>query len=292
MITQNIKICYYFFMIDLHSHSTASDGELSPSELVNLAIEKNLKALAITDHDTFSGLEEGKNAAKNSGLIFIPGIELNIERTRGEFHLLGLGLKEPSYSLIKICNMLQEGRLSRNQQIIEKMQQDGFPVNYEELKEMFPVPTLGRPHVAAYLVNKKIVKKRQLAFDKYLGKGRPYYVDRSAANLYDAIYAIKDSGGVPILAHPLSLYVSWGKMEETLRDLKEAGIEGLEAWHPGTRVGEALRLEEMAKKLGFFVTAGSDFHGPNVRADRKLGHTTGNRKIDDRFYTEELLSWL
>ena len=275
-------------MIDLHSHSTASDGEFSPSELVALAIEKNVNVLALTDHDTFDGIEEGKQAAKNKNITFIPGIELNIQRSRGEFHLLGLGIKEPSTSLIKICKELQEGRLSRNQQIIEKMQQEGFPVNYQELKEMFPTQILGRPHLAAYLVEKKVVKKRQLAFDKYLGKGRPYYVERRAADLYDAIYAIKDSGAVPVLAHPLSLYVSWGKMEETLADLKEAGIEGLEAWHPGTRVGEALRLEEMAKKLGFFVTAGSDFHGPNVRGDRKLGHTTGNRKIEDRFFYEEL----
>lgn len=275
-------------MIDLHSHSTASDGEFSPSELVALAIEKNVNVLALTDHDTFDGIEEGKQTAKNKNITFIPGIELNIQRSRGEFHLLGLGIKEPSTSLIKICKELQEGRLSRNQQIIEKMQQDGFPVNYQELKEMFPTQILGRPHLAAYLVEKKVVKKRQLAFDKYLGKGRPYYVERRAADLYDAIYAIKDSGAVPVLAHPLSLYVSWGKMEETLADLKEAGIEGLEAWHPGTRVGEALRLEEMAKKLGFFVTAGSDFHGPNVRGDRKLGHTTGNRKIEDRFFYEEL----
>ena len=275
-------------MIDLHSHSTASDGEFSPRDLVALAIEKNVNVLALTDHDTFDGIEEGKQAAQNRDITFIPGIELNIQRSRGEFHLLGLGIKEPSASLIKICKQLQDGRLSRNQQIIEKMQQDGFPVNYQELKEMFPSQILGRPHLAAYLVEKKVVKKRQLAFDKYLGKGRPYYVERTAADLYDAIYAIKNSGAVPVLAHPLSLYVSWGKMEETLSELKEAGIEGLEAWHPGTRVGEAIRLEEMAKKLGFFVTAGSDFHGPNVRGDRKLGHTTGNKKIEDRFFYEEL----
>ena len=279
-------------MIDLHTHSTASDGELSPTALVTLAKEKNLKALALTDHDTFNGLEEAQNVAKNTDIIFIPGIELNIQRNRGEFHLLGLGIKQPSISLEKICEKLQEGRLTRNQQIVDKMAQDGYPVNYGELLELYPAPTLGRPHIAAYLEAKKIVKKRQVAFDKFLGKGRPYYVERVAADLYDAIYAIKDSGGVPVLAHPLSLYVSWGKMEETLRDLKESGIEGLEAWHPGTRVGEALRLEELAKKLGFFVTAGSDFHGPKVRADRKLGHTTGNRKIEDRFYEEELLPWL
>lgn len=279
-------------MIDLHTHSTASDGEYSPKEIVGKAIEKKLLALAITDHDTFSGLEEAKQAAKNSELTFIPGIELNIERNRGEFHLLGLGLQEISSSLEELCNSLVDGRKDRNRIIIQKMKDDGMNVDYDELLEKFPVPTLGRPHIAAYLVEKGIVKKRQLAFDKFIGKGRPYFCDRTAAPLTDAISAIKDSGGVPVLAHPLSLYVSWGKMEQTLLELKGFGILGLEAWHSGIRVGEAMRLEELARKLGFFVTAGSDFHGPGIRADRKLGITAGGRKIEDKYYTEELLPFL
>jgi len=276
-------------MIDLHTHSTASDGQLSPTELVALAAHKNISVLALTDHDTTAGLAEAEVAARDQGIHFIRGIELNIEWPRGEFHLLGLGLQQESAGLLKICSDLQEGRITRNREIMQKMKDDGFDVSYEELVELNGDATcIGRPHVAAYLMEKKICKQRQQAFDKYLGKGRPYYVERTAADLHDAIFAIQDSGGVPVLAHPLSLYVSWGKMNETLSDLQLTGIEGLEAWHSGVRVGEAMRLEEYARKLGFFVTAGSDFHGEHIRKDRKLGYTAGMREIEDRFWEEEL----
>ncbi len=276
-------------MIDLHTHSTASDGDLTPSQLVELAHHKKISVLALTDHDTTSGLDEAQSAADSLGIHFIRGIELNIDWPRGEFHLLGLGLTKESAGLSKVCTDLQNGRVERNVQIIQKMKDDGFDVSYDELVERNGNATcIGRPHVAEYLIAKKICKHRQQAFDKYLGKGRPYYVDRTAADLHEAIWAIQESGGVPVLAHPLSLYVSWGKMEATLNDLQMAGIEGLEAWHSGVRVGEAMRLEEYARKLGFFVTAGSDFHGEHIRSDRKLGHTAGMKEISDRFWNEEL----
>ncbi|MCQ2983067.1 MAG: PHP domain-containing protein [Treponemataceae bacterium] len=276
-------------MIDLHTHSTASDGNLTPSQLVALAVQKKISILALTDHDTTAGLAEAEDAANTLGIHLVRGIELNIDWPRGEFHLLGLGLQQESKSLTDICTSLQEGRVTRNREIMQKMKDDGFAVSYEELLEFSGETTcIGRPHVAAYMIEKKICKHRQQAFDKYLGKGRPYYVERTAADLHDAIFAIQDSGGIPVLAHPLSLYVSWGKMNETLSDLQLAGIEGLEAWHSGVRVGEAMRLEEYARKLGFFVTAGSDFHGEHIRSDRKLGHTAGMREIEDRFWEEEL----
>ncbi len=279
----------YIHMIDLHTHSTASDGNLTPSQLIELAYQKHISVLALTDHDTTAGLSEGEEKAHELGIQFVRGIELNIDWPRGEFHLLGLGLKKESSSLLTITTNLQEGRIVRNKEIMQKMCDDGFPVSYEELVERNGNATcIGRPHVAEYLIEKKICRHRQQAFDKYLGKGRPYYVERTAADLHDAIFAIQDSGGVPVLAHPLSLYVSWGKMEETLTDLQLSGIEGLEAWHSGVRVGEAIRLEEYARKLGFFVTAGSDFHGEHIRSDRKLGHTAGMKEIADRFWKEEL----
>ncbi|MDE6736334.1 MAG: PHP domain-containing protein, partial [Treponemataceae bacterium] len=154
------------------------------------------------------------------------------------------------------------------------------------------VEQLGRPHFADYLVHIGVVKNRQVAFDNYLAQGRPWYAVHQGADLDAAIAAILSSGGVPVLAHPLSLYVSWGKIEGVLADLVARGIQGMEAWHPGARVGEAIRLEELAHKLGCFVTAGSDFHGAGVRADRHLGRTSGDKKIDDRFWFDELLPHL
>ena len=280
-------------MVDLHTHSTASDGEKSPSGLVFAAKESGLGVLALTDHDTVDGLEEAAEAAKEAGIVFVPGIELNIQWPTGEFHLLGLGLKEISASMKGLLASLKYNRIERNKKILAALANDGLEVTYEEFLQsqgtVHREDTLGRPHIAAYMVQKNIVKNRQKAFDKYLSKGTPFFVDFEGAELTAGVKAVLDSGGLPVIAHPLSLYVGWGKIEEVLRGIKAAGVQGLEAWHPGARENDCRRLEKMAKELGFFVTAGSDYHGPNVRADRKLGRTAGGYKIDDRYYYEELL---
>lgn len=275
-------------MIDLHTHSIVSDGNLKPIELIDYAFEKNISVIALTDHDTYDGNNQASVRAKEKNMVFVPGIELNVQWYSGEFHLLGLGLQNISLSLKEITERLQNSRDERNRTMIKKMKDDGFDVSFEEITSMFKTNCLGRPHFAEYFVEKKIVKKRQQAFDLYIAKGRPYFVERYGCDLDEAIVAIRDSGGLPVLAHPMSLYLSWGKLPGVLQDLKERGVEGLEAFHPGARVSECLRLEELGKSLGFFITAGSDFHGEKVRADRKIGHTCGGKKIDDRFWFEEL----
>ena len=268
-------------MIDLHVHTTASDGQYTPSQIIEFAHDKNIGVIAITDHDTVAGIDEGRKAAKKLGITFVPGTELNISFPTGEFHLLGLGFKQISPSLTILLDNLVKNRELRNVQIIEKMREGGVDITLEEMQADFPDTVLGRPHFAAELVKKKVVKTRQQAFDRFLAKGRPWYVQRVGSNLDEAIVAIKESGGVPVIAHPMSLYLSWGKLPDALQDFYERGVMGLEAFHPGARVTECLRLEELAQKIGFFVTAGSDFHGEKIRADRKLGHTCGGRKIED-----------
>lgn len=279
-------------MIDLHTHSSASDGNLSPSNLISYATEKNVSVLALCDHDTIQGIQEAKEEAQKKDITFISGIELNIQWPTGEFHLLGLGLQNFSEELLAVTKKLQEERNLRNSSIAEKMKNDGLAIDFAEIKAKNPSGCIGRPHFAEYLVEKKLVKTRQQAFDKYLGKGRPYYVERTGADLKEAIFAIKTSGGIPVLAHPLSLYVSWGKITGVLTELYAQGVQGIEAWHPGARVGECKRLESLGKELGFFVTAGSDFHGEKIRSDRKIGHTAGLTKIEDRFFYEELQPFL
>ena len=271
-------------MIDLHVHTTASDGQYTPAQIIEKASEKNITAIAITDHDTVAGLEEGAAAAKEHGITFVPGVELNISYPTGEFHLLGLGFKQISPSLTEILDNLVKNRELRNVQIIEKMREAGVDITLEEMIADFPDTVLGRPHFAAELVKKKVVKTRQQAFDRYLAKGRPWYVQRVGSNLDEAIVAIKESGGVPVIAHPMSLYLSWGKLPDALQDFYERGVMGLEAFHPGARVTECLRLEELGRKLGYFITAGSDFHGEKIRADRKLGYTCGGKKIEDEVW--------
>lgn len=275
-------------MIDLHVHTTASDGQYSPTEIIEKAALKNISLMAITDHDTAAGIDEATKAAKKNNITLIPGTELNISFPTGEFHLLGLGFTHISPSLQSIFNKLIQDRNNRNYQIIEKMKSAGIEISLEEIQTDFPNTIIGRPHFAAELQKKGIVKTRQQAFDQYLAKGRPMYVERTGANLDESIVAIKESGGVPVIAHPMSLYLSWGKLPDQLINFYERGVLGMEAFHPGARVTECLRLEELAKKIGFFVTAGSDFHGEKIRADRKLGHTCGNKKIEERFWLEEL----
>lgn len=281
-------------MIDLHTHTTASDGQYTPEELVYKAAEKNISVLAITDHDTISGLEEGAEACRKTGITFVPGIEINIQRPNCEFHLLGLGLNLNgiSESLDKLLKELIESRHERNEFIVSKMRSSGIKTTVEEIQAEFPDQVLGRPHFASWLTNHNYVKNRQAAFDKFLARDRPWYVERAGADLDEAVKAIYESGGVPVIAHPLSLYLSWSKIEPVLADFFERGVKGMECFHPGARVTECLRLQEIARKLGFFVTAGSDFHGEKVRSDRRPGHTCGGKIIEDKYYYEELKPFL
>jgi predicted metal-dependent phosphoesterase TrpH len=279
-------------MIDLHVHTTASDGQYTPAQIIQKAADKNIKVIAITDHDTTAGLEEAKRAGAELGVTVVPGIEINITFPTGEFHLLGLGLKEPSKSLNIIVENVIKNRFERNSMIIQKMNEDGVGLTLEELEADFPGTVLGRPHFAAELVKHGVVKTRQQAFDQYLARGRKWYVPRVCTNLDEAIVAIRESGGVPVIAHPMSLYLSWGRLPEFLTDCYEKGVVGIEAFHPGARVTECLRLEELGRKIGFVITAGSDFHGEKIRSDRRLGHTCGGKKIEDKYYFEELLKVL
>ncbi|MBQ1983880.1 MAG: PHP domain-containing protein, partial [Spirochaetaceae bacterium] len=223
-------------MIDLHTHSNCSDGDLSPEELVEYAYKKKIEVLALTDHDTISGLERASAHAQKLGIDFVKGIELGIEWPSGEFHLLGYGLSKVSQSLLDLIETLQKNREERNLRIVEKLKEIEVFTSLEELYEIFNTKNICRPHIADFLVSKKKVKTRQKAFDLYLAKGRPIYEKKVGMNLDVAIQAIKDSEGIPVLAHPLSLYVSWGKIEGVLTDLKERGICGLEAWHSGVRL--------------------------------------------------------
>lgn len=276
-------------MIDLHTHTTASDGILKPTDLVQYAFSKGVTTLAITDHDTTEGLDEGVKEAEKLGMGFIPGIEINVNWPTGEFHLLGYGLYKISTQMTDLVSFRREQRKERNLKIVGKMQADGFKVEYDDILEGVEAKGIGRPHFASYMVQKGIAKNRQVAFDKYLAKGRPWYVPQTSVDLEVALEAIKSCGGVPVIAHPLSLYVSWGKITPVIENLYERGVEGLEAWHPGVRAVEAKRLEDLAREVGMFVTAGSDFHGKLVRPDREIGHTTSSQlPIEDRFWTDEL----
>ena len=275
-------------MVDLHTHSTASDGTLSPTELAEAAHKAGLSLFALTDHDTVAGVEEAQRAGTALGIRVLPGIEISIEWQPGELHLLGLGLDPENTALCSLMHYAQEKRIERNRKIIKKFSEAGIFIDEKKLNAIAGGRVIGRPHFAQYLVQEKKAKSIQDAFLTYLAKGRPFYIEKECLALPEAIEAIKAARGVPVLAHPMSLYLSWGKLPETIARFKEEGLVGIEAWHSGARYGECLRLEALAEELGLLVTAGSDFHGEN-RKDVHLGRTTNNIPIEDRFFTDNLL---
>ncbi|MHB9292633.1 putative 3',5'-nucleoside bisphosphate phosphatase [Hollandina sp. SP2] len=267
-------------MIDLHTHSSASDGSLSPAQLVENARQQGLSALALTDHDTIAGLEEAKQEAEKSALRFIPGVEIEITWEPGEFHLLGLGIYQPSSAFLEVLAELAHLREIRNRKIIQRMREWSIQITYEDILSLSRGQSIGRPHFASLLVKRGMVKNQEQAFSQYLGRGRPFYVPKEGMEFRRAVQVIRDAGGIAVLAHPMSLYVAWGHLPNLVKDLKDQGLNGIEAWHPTAKVRSCKRLEELGKSLGLCITAGSDFHG-ETRPDRKLGITAGNIKIDD-----------
>ena len=202
----------------------------------------------------------------------------------GEFHLLGLGIR-PTGLLLETLRMLELERDRRNRLILEKIREAGIAADYSEIEAFAGTsarPLVGRPHFGAFLISRKIVKNQEQAFARYLGRGRPFYIPKKGLPFERAAALIHDSGGLAVLAHPMSLYVAWGRLPELLGRLKELGLDGIEAWHPTAKAGTCRRLEELGRGLGLYITAGSDFHG-SARPDRKLGRTAGDAKIEDRF---------
>jgi predicted metal-dependent phosphoesterase TrpH len=275
-------------MIDLHTHSSASDGSLRPAALIAAAAEQGITALALTDHDTLAGLEEAREAAERRGVRFIPGVELEITwesgtstvAPPGEFHLLGLGITQPSRSFFDALRSLMADRERRNREILVKLEEIGLKADYEELRALAGEGSVGRPHIAGLLMSRGLVKNREEAFSRYLGKGRPFYVPRQGLRFANALRIIAESGGIPVLAHPLSLFVAWGRLPGLIGELADQGLAGIEAWHPTAKPRSCRRLEQLGKDLGLYVTEGSDFHGDS-RPDRTLGYSAENRKIGE-----------
>ncbi|MDR2658515.1 MAG: PHP domain-containing protein [Spirochaetaceae bacterium] len=281
-------------MTDLHTHSTASDGNLTPSELVRAANSLGMDSIALTDHDTIDGISEAQKEAEKLNINLIPGIELDInwqykadgtpahQNCSREFHLLGLGLKTPSPAFLEMLTEIKGERTRRNLLIIEKMRCAGIDADYEELRGITSGNCIGRPHFAQYLIKLGKTRSIQAAFDRFLGKGKPFYIQKTGVDFKRAVCAIHESGALAVLAHPATLYVSWGRLPDILEELKEQGLDGIEAWHPAATERACQRLAAIGKKLDLLITAGSDFHGEK-RPGRRLGYTGGGHKIENSF---------
>ncbi|MGL4524857.1 MAG: PHP domain-containing protein [Spirochaetia bacterium] len=265
-------------LFDLHTHSTASDGTDSPTQLVQHAHDAGCVVLALTDHDTLAGLEEARQAAKPLGLNLISGVEIEIEWPHhGEFHLLGLNLNQNTQALEMLLKTLQESRIERNKEIISLMQKNNIDIDYVTLEQMYPKTVIGRPHIAKYLLEKGYVKQYQQAFDRYLAYGRPFYIPKKGLELSSAVQAIHLAGGKAVIAHPSSLFLSWKNLDLQLPEFKEKGLDGLEAYHSTCTDVHSQRFVELAHAHGMHYTGGSDYHGKEIKKMGRLGYSNKGR---------------
>jgi predicted metal-dependent phosphoesterase TrpH len=259
--------------VDLHTHSTASDGTFAPADVVRLAHAANLSGLALTDHDTVAGLPTAAAEAARLGLAFLPGIEISaIPPTEGgTLHILGYGIDPASPVLAEMTRALVEARDTRNPRIVARLRDLGIDITMDEVLAEAKGGVIGRPHIAALLVKKGVVPTMKHAFDEYLGQGGKAYVDKERLSPRDAIAHIRQSGGVAVLAHPVQLRTTNdAQLERVLKDLVDLGLEGLEVLHSDHTPALVEKYSDLADRYHLLKSGGSDFHGANKK-DIPLG---------------------
>ncbi len=254
--------------VDLHTHSTASDGTYAPSDVVKLAKENGLSALALTDHDTIAGIAEAAATALEIGIDFIPGIEISAEfPSPGTLHILGYGVDPDNQNLRDLTTTLIAGRDDRNPKIVNKLNELGFAITMDEVDAEAGGVVIGRPHIAAVMLKKQYVKSIKEAFDKYLAQGAAAYFDKERLTPRRAIEYIHSSGGVAVLAHPIQLRTTNdAQLDRTIKDLIDLGLDGIEVYHSDHREEQVRRYRELARQYDILQTGGSDFHGRNKPA--------------------------
>jgi len=259
--------------VDLHTHSTASDGDCAPAEVVRLAEGRRLAAVALTDHDTISGLDQAVEEAAELPVRFVPGVEISARSPRGLLHIVGLGIDPQQRAFASTLRRISDARRQRNPKMIAKLQQLGFDVSMDDLRALGgESDSLGRLHMARLLCTKGYVRSAEQAFRDYLGQGAPAYVDKERLDPSEAFDAVHAAGGLAILAHPVHLgCANSAQLERVVRGLVRAGLDGIEVYHSDHSVVWTRIYLDLAKKLGLLVSGGSDFHGrgkPEVRIGR------------------------
>lgn len=281
--------------IDLHIHSTASDGTFSPKEILALAKKLNLAAIAITDHDTIDGSKEAIYTGIPPEIKFLTGVEISAApppsfTCLGSFHILGYSIHFDDPVLNQTLYTLQMARKNRNPRIIELLRNLGFDISIEEVIEFAGAGQTGRPHIARLMTEKGFVGSINEAFDKYLGKGKPAYVDKYRIDCGKAIEIITGAGGIPVLAHPSLITICNNRnFEEMIAALKKIGIKGIEAYYPEHSMEQISYYVKIAEKHKLLVTGGTDFHGA-LKQDISMGSGKGNFHVPYLLY-ENLIKY-
>jgi hypothetical protein len=264
-------------VIDLHTHSTVSDGSDPPERVVELAVAAGCSAVALTDHDRLDGIAAARQAAAPAGIELVPACEISCEHP-GTMHVLVYFIEPGSGPLQDELIRLQEARDNRNRKMADLMGSLGLPVTYDEIQEEAGGRGAGRPHIAAILLRKGVVSSIQDAFDTWLAKGRPAYLGKERLEPADALRLARASGGVPVLAHPLSLGLDPADLVSAIRDLADLGLGGLEAIYGRYSPEERAGLVRVAREADLVVTGGSDFHG-TYKPDLAVGVGRGDLDV-------------
>ncbi|HZH04253.1 MAG TPA: PHP domain-containing protein [Myxococcaceae bacterium] len=254
-------------MIDLHAHTTASDGQHPPIELMAIAARAGVTHLAVTDHDTVAGLAEADSAAQAHGISLIPGIEVSAYIGRREVHVLGHFVDRDNPELQAYSVRLRSEREARMRRMVEQVQKLGYAITFEEVEKVAAGGQMGRPHLAQVLLERGICSSFQEAFERFLTDGKPGFVDRERLTAADAIALIRQAGGVATVAHPGASRLD----RPEITAMREAGLDGIEVHHGDHAPGLREKYLHLARDLNLIPTAGSDFHGETVTPHRKLG---------------------
>ena len=277
--------------IDLHTHTSRSDGTFSPAELVRYAAEKGLAAVAVTDHDTVEGIDEALETAEilkkecaasttSSLPEVIPGVELSSEYDGKDIHIVGLFIdwKDPVFN--DRLREFADARTYRNRKMCRLLTEGGYDLPYEDLESAFPDTVITRAHFAQYLLKHGMVSSIEEVFARLIGDDCPYFVPREKITPNDAVHLVLKYGGVPILAHPLQYKLPEGALRKLIEDLRKAGLMGIEVYYAGYRPDDTAYLSRLAEQYDLLVSGGSDFHGDRKK-NLDLGTGYGHLYIPD-----------
>lgn len=267
-------------MIDLHTHSSESDGSLTPEQVVDHAADKGIKLVALCDHDTTAGGARFKAYGRERGIQAVAGVEVSATWTKGNCHILGLGVRDDDEPLEEVLQKIRDSRDKRNELIVGKLNQLGIDIALQEVEALAGGEVVARPHMARVMVAKGAVGSVQEAFDNYLAKGAPAYVDRFRLDPDRAVALLKGAGGKVVLAHPSQLRLEPEGVDALVAQLKPHGLEGVEVYTPYTTEEQLPQYLAIARKYGMAVTGGSDFHGES-KPDHFMGYYRGETPIPE-----------
>ncbi len=266
-------------MIDLHVHTTMSDGTVGPREVVRLASRIGLRAIAITDHDTVRALPEAQSEGALAGVEVVAGVEISAQWPTGILHILGYFVNRRDEHLLAALEVLERGRVERIPKILSKLQEQNVVISTDEVRRAARGGVPGRPHIANVLLERGSVRTLQEAFDRYLKKGAPAYVEKAKLSASDAVRVIVEAGGVAVIAHPYSLNSDEpARLERIVKDLMDMGILGIEAYYPRHTREQTKTYLNLAARLDLVATGGTDFHGAN-KPSIKLGVIPGQSPL-------------